>query len=79
MDISNAVMEGPSVYFVQKNFLHSGEAHPFNGVACNTRIKLIDADTMEMKMTTEHSPNPEAERLTRIAMTAEPGDERDPN
>ena len=65
-DIGEAQIEGQSVCFVQKNFLHSGEEHPFNGVECNTRIKLIDADTMEMKMTTVHSPNLEAERLTRI-------------
>lgn len=66
MDISDASVSGESVTFVQKNFLRSGESHPFNGVACETTVRLIDADTMEMKMTSVHSPELEPERLTRI-------------
>ena len=66
MDISDARLDGDSICYIQKNFLHSGEYHPFNGVECNTRIRLIDADTIEMKLTTVHSPDPEAEQLVRI-------------
>ncbi|MEM7475661.1 MAG: hypothetical protein AAF483_11780 [Planctomycetota bacterium] len=66
MDISDATVNGKSVAFVQKNFLHNGESHPFNGVACNTTVRLIDAKTMEMAMTTVHSPDLEPELLTRI-------------
>ncbi|MBM4092818.1 MAG: hypothetical protein FJ276_25930 [Planctomycetes bacterium] len=66
MDISDAKVKGDSVSFVQKNFLHSGESHPFNGVACDTTVRLVDSNTMEMTMTTVHTPEPESERLSRI-------------
>ncbi len=66
MDISDARVEGNSVAFVQKNFLHNGEWHPFNGVACNTTVRLVGSDKMEMIMTTVHSPTPEPELLLRM-------------
>ena len=66
IDISDARVDGESVAFVQKHFLHNGESHPFNGVACQTTVRLIDSDTMRMTMTTIHSPEPEPELLSRI-------------
>ncbi len=66
MVISDAKLDGETVAFVQKNYLHSGESHPFNGVACQTAIRLIDSDTMEMTMTTATSPDLEPELLSRI-------------
>jgi len=66
MDISDAGLDGDSVSFIQKNFLHSGESHPFNGVACETVVRLIDSDTMEMTMTTVHTPAPGSDLLARI-------------
>ncbi len=66
MDITDAKVDGDTVAFVQKNFLHSGESHPFNGVACETTVRLVDSETMEMTMTTVHSPEPGSELLLRI-------------
>lgn len=66
MDISDAEVDGDSVKFVQKNYLHDGTDHPFNGVACETTVRLVDADTMEMTLTTVHSPDLEPDLLSRI-------------
>jgi len=66
MEITDAKVDGDTVAFVQKNFLHSGESHPFNGVACETAVRLVDSETMEMTMTTAHSPKPDSELLLRI-------------
>ena len=66
MDIDDAELDGESVSFIQRNFLHSGESHPFNGVACETVVRLVDSETMEMTMTTVHTPDPESDLLLRI-------------
>ena len=66
MDLYDAKEANGTVTFVQKNNLHSGEAHPFNGVACNTTIRLVDSDRIEMTMTTVHTPKGEPELLVRI-------------
>jgi hypothetical protein len=66
MDITGASVNGDSVAFVQKNFLHSGEAHSFSGVACTTTVRLVDDDTMEMTMTTDLTPDAASELLSRI-------------
>lgn len=52
IDFRDARLDGNSICYTQESFLHSGEYHPFNGVEVNTTIRLIDADTMEMKQTT---------------------------
>lgn len=66
MEISGVVVDGDSVRFVQKHYLHSGDPHPFSGVACNTIIRLIDDDTMELTMTTVHMPEGESASLSRM-------------
>ena len=65
IDLSDAQIEDQSVRYVQRHFLHSGGNHPFNGVACNTKIKLVDAQTMELMLTTDNSSQVESELLTR--------------
>ena len=66
MDVSEARLEGDAIHFTQKNYLHNGEFHPFNGVACNTVAKLVDNDTLELGMTTAQTPEYESDLLTRI-------------
>lgn len=66
MDIRDAKVDGETVAFVQKNFLHNGESHPFNGVACQVTVRLIDSETMEMTLTTVDSPSLEPDLLSRI-------------
>lgn len=66
MDISDARIDGALVRYIQKNVLHDGSEHPFNGVLCHTQIQLIDAQTLEMSATTVHSPELRSERLKRI-------------
>ena len=66
MDIHDAKIVNDSIHFVQKNYLHNGDAHPFNGVACNSIAKLIDDDKLEFRLTTVHSPDVESDILTRI-------------
>ena len=66
IEISDAEVDGDSVKFVQKSFLRGGKFHPFNGVACNTIIRMVDANSMEMSITTIHAPEPEQDLLTRI-------------
>ena len=66
IDISDARLDADAICYTKKDFLRSGEDHPFNGVECNIRIRLIDADTMEMKWTTVRSPDPDAVQLVRI-------------
>ena len=66
MEISDAKIVGDTVTFVQKNYLHDGSDHPFNGVACNSIAKLLDSDTLELGMTTKDSPDLGAEKLKRI-------------
>lgn len=66
MEISDAKIVGDTVTFVQKNYLHDGSDHPFNGVACNSIAKLVDRDTLELGMTTKDSPDLGAEKLKRV-------------
>ena len=66
MEISDAKVDGDTVAFVQKNFLHNGESHPFNGVACEITVRLVNSETMEMTVTTVQSPEPISDLLSRI-------------
>lgn len=66
MEIHDAKAVGDSIHFVQKNYLHSGESHPFNGVACNSQIKLIENGKIELKMSTSYSKDLLPEILTRV-------------
>ncbi len=66
MDIHNAEIVDDTIHFVQKNYLHNGDAHPFNGVACNSVIKLIDQDKLEFATATVDLPDPASEILTRV-------------
>ena len=66
MEINDVKIVGDTVTFVQKNYLHDGSDHPFNGVACNSIAKLVDSDTLELGMTTIHSPEFNADKLKRI-------------
>lgn len=66
MDILGAQLVDDSIHFVQKHYLHDGEPHPFNGVACNSVAKIIDDDTLEVGMTTVHTPEYESDLFTRI-------------
>lgn len=66
MDISDATIVNDSIHFVQKNYLHNGEDHPFNGVACNSVARLVGDDKLEFGMTTVHTPEFESDILIRI-------------
>jgi len=66
MEISDAKIVDDSVHFTQKNYLHSGESHPFNGVACNSIAKMADANTLELGITTKDVPEYGADMLKRI-------------
>ncbi|MEM8671661.1 MAG: hypothetical protein AAGG48_29355 [Planctomycetota bacterium] len=66
MDVLDARIVDQEVHFIQKNFLHDGSSHPFNGVACETTVKLLDDDTLQLAMTTDSSPDLESEVLSRI-------------
>lgn len=66
MEISDAKITGETVTYVQKNHLHDGSSHPFNGVACNSIVKLIDTDTLELEITTKDSSDLVPENLKRI-------------
>ncbi len=66
MDILDARIVDDAIHFTQKNYLHDGESHPFNGVACNSVAKLVDDDTLELGMTTVQMPEYESDLLTRI-------------
>jgi hypothetical protein len=66
MEIHNAKIISDLIHFVQTNYLHSGEAHPFSGVACQSMVKLIDGDTLQFSVNTEHLPEPQVEMLTRL-------------
>ncbi len=66
MEIHDAKAIGDSIHFVQKNYLHSGETHPFNGVACNSQIRLIDTDKIELRISTSYSKDLLPETLTRM-------------
>ncbi|MDA8743304.1 hypothetical protein N9N28_01610 [Rubripirellula amarantea] len=66
MDVLDAKIVDDAIHFIQKNYLHDGEPHPFNGVACNSVAKLIDDDTLELGMTTVHTPAYESELFARI-------------
>ena len=66
MEITDAKIVGDTVRFTQKNYLHSGETHPFNGVACNSIAKLVDEETLEVGVTTKDVPEYGADMLKRI-------------
>ena len=66
MDVSDAQIIGDEIHFVQTHFLQSGEAHPFSGVACNSILRRVDADTLELTISTHLTPKPVTERLTRM-------------
>ena len=68
MDVHDAAVAGNEIRFVEKNYLRSGEDHPFNGIACNCVAKLVGdrKDQSEFGMTTVHSPGHESEILTRL-------------
>lgn len=65
-EISDAEIVGQTVQFVQKLYLRDGSPHPFNGVACNSTVQVVDPDTLELKVTTKDSPDLGAERLKRM-------------
>lgn len=66
MEIHGTKIVGDSIHFVQKNYLHSEDAHPFNGVDCQSVVELVNDDTLKLRVTTEHSKEPVAEMLTRL-------------
>ncbi len=68
IDISDATIVGDSIHFVQKHYVHDNEPHPFNGVACNCIVHLVgdDGSQLSFGMTTIHSPDFEADILTRL-------------
>jgi len=66
MDILDAKIVNETIHFTQKNYLHDGESHPFNGVACNSVAKLADDDTLELGMSTVQMPEIVSDLLTRI-------------
>ena len=66
MDILDASIVGDSIHFVQKNYLRSGDPHPFNGMACNSVVKMVREDELEFGITTEVAPDLESTILTRI-------------
>ncbi|MCF7958370.1 MAG: hypothetical protein K9M57_07980 [Phycisphaerae bacterium] len=55
-----------SIHFIQKHYIKNGDEHPFNGVECDSIIKLIDKNKLEHTMTTEQLPNGKSSILTRI-------------
>ncbi len=44
----------------------AAETHPFNGVACNSQIRLIDTDKIELRISTSYSKDLLPETLTRM-------------
>ncbi len=66
MDILDAEIVGSSLHFIQKYYLHDGTEHPFNGIACNSIVKLVGADKLEFGMTTTLTPEIDSSILTRI-------------
>lgn len=66
MDVLDAKIVGDEIHFTQKDYLHDGSSHPFNGVACNSIVKLLDDDSMEFGMTTVLTPDYEADVMVRM-------------
>lgn len=56
MDILDAGIVEDTIHFTQKHYLHDGNSHPFNGVACHCIAKRVDDDTLELGMTAEKTP-----------------------
>ena len=67
MDISDAKIEGQAIHFVQKNYFLEMDSHPFNGVANNSSIRLIDDNTLEYRIKTIQLPEEYQGVLTRIS------------
>ena len=66
IEIHDATIVDDSIHFVQKSYLLNGDDHPFNGVACNSIVTVVDEHSIRLKVSTAQSPELEADMLTRI-------------
>ena len=55
-EISDARVVGNSVFFIEKNYLHNGESHPFNGHRCDCVIEMEDV-YLTFKITNTEDPS----------------------
>ena len=68
-EISDAKIVDESIHFISKSYFLNAPDHPFNGVACDYIVKMVDENRLELDLTNIDTPEPYI--LTRIGATPE--------